>query len=255
MRPRTLQCAVLPPLMGVLSYAVERRHILVSPAAKLGKYVRANDVPEERVDPFTREELSTLLETARSDMPEWHPFLLTAARTGLRFGELTALRPDDLDFRGRAILIRRAAYRGTVSTPKSGKARRVDMSRQLAETLRGYLSVREAEAVVAGGTPPPWLFTDPTGRLVNHRWFYHHVWWPLLRRSEVLRHSFATALIAQGESLAYVRDQLGHHSISLTVDTYGHLLPGSNRQAVDRLDDPEPASTRNPRATAGAVSG
>jgi len=52
-----------------------------------------------------------------------------------------------------------------------------------------------------------------------------------------LRHTFASLLIQQGESLAYVRDQLGHHSIQITVDTYGHLVPGGNRQAVDRLDD------------------
>jgi integrase len=56
----------------------------------------------------------------------------------------------------------------------------------------------------------------------------------------------ASLLIAQGESLAYVRDQLGHASIQLTVDTYGHLIPGANRQAVDRLDD---ATIRNPAAT------
>ncbi|MEE8077119.1 MAG: hypothetical protein V3T60_16040, partial [Candidatus Binatia bacterium] len=35
----------------------------------------------------------------------------------------------------------------------------------------------------------------------------------------------------------YIKDQLGHHSIQITVDTYGHLVPGGNRQAVDRLDD------------------
>lgn len=64
-----------------------------------------------------------------------------------------------------------------------------------------------------------------------------------------LRHSFASLLIAQGESLAYIRDQLGHHSISLTVDVYGHLIPGANRQAVDRLDDLEPAAIRNLSAT------
>jgi len=52
-----------------------------------------------------------------------------------------------------------------------------------------------------------------------------------------LRHTFASLLIEQGESLAYIRDQLGHSSIKVTVDTYGHLVPGGNRQAVDRLDE------------------
>jgi hypothetical protein len=47
-----------------------------------------------------------------------------------------------------------------------------------------------------------------------------------------------------GESLAYVKDQMGHHSIQITVDTYGHLIPGANRQAVNRLaemvENPQP---------------
>lgn len=47
-----------------------------------------------------------------------------------------------------------------------------------------------------------------------------------------------------GESLAYVRNQLGHSSIQNTVDTHGHLVPGSNRQAVDRLDDLQPSATK-----------
>ena len=52
-----------------------------------------------------------------------------------------------------------------------------------------------------------------------------------------LRHTFATMLIQQGEGLAYVRDQMGHSSIKVTVDIYGHLVPGRNRQAVDKLDE------------------
>jgi len=52
-----------------------------------------------------------------------------------------------------------------------------------------------------------------------------------------LRHTFASLLIQQGESLAYVKEQMGHSSIDVTVDTYGHLVPGGNRQAVDKLDD------------------
>ena len=47
--------------------------------------------------------------------------------------------------------------------------------------------------------------------------------------------------------MAYVRDQMGHHSIRITVDIYRHLVPGANKAAVDRLDD---ASVRNPHATA-----
>jgi integrase len=41
----------------------------------------------------------------------------------------------------------------------------------------------------------------------------------------------------QGESLGYIKEQMGHSSIQVMVDLYGHLVPGSNRQAVDRLDD------------------
>ena len=50
-----------------------------------------------------------------------------------------------------------------------------------------------------------------------------------------LRHTFATLLLQNGESLAYVKDQLGHSSIRMTVDVYGHLVPGANRQAVNKL--------------------
>ena len=52
-----------------------------------------------------------------------------------------------------------------------------------------------------------------------------------------LRHTFASLLLQQGESVVYVKEQLGHASIQITVDTYGHLISGANRGAVDRLDD------------------
>jgi integrase len=59
---------------------------------------------------------------------------------------------------------------------------------------------------------------------------------------KALRHTFASLMIAQDENLAYVRDQLGHSSIQVTVDVYGHLVPGGNRAAVDRLDEAAPRS-------------
>jgi integrase len=59
-----------------------------------------------------------------------------------------------------------------------------------------------------------------------------------------LRHSFASLLLQQSESLTYVKEQMGHSSINVTVDIYGHLVPGGNRQAVDKLDDTVPAAAK-----------
>ena len=55
-----------------------------------------------------------------------------------------------------------------------------------------------------------------------------------------LRHTFGSLLIQAGASLAYVRDQMGHSSIQVTVDIYGHLIPGANVAFVDRLDESSP---------------
>ena len=59
------------------------------------------------------------------------------------------------------------------------------------------------------------------------------------RKPHTLRHTYASMLIRNEESLAYVRDQLGHAPIKITVDTYGHLVPGASKAAVDRLDEPD----------------
>jgi len=65
-----------------------------------------------------------------------------------------------------------------------------------------------------------------------------------------IRHTFASLLIQNGESLAYVKEQMGYHSITITVDTYGHLVPGGNKAAVDRLAELETTTIRNLDATA-----
>jgi integrase len=72
---------------------------------------------------------------------------------------------------------------------------------------------------------------------VKNRYFHKCLTKAGLRRIRFhdLRHTFASLLIQNGESLAYVKDQLGHASIKMTVDVYGHLVPGANREAVNRL--------------------
>ena len=257
LRPSSLRTALIA-LSACLTAAVEAGRIPGNPATRLGRFTRHAGAPEVRaIDPFTGDELTTLLITAEREMPEHYPLILALARTGLRIGEALALRRDDLDFHKENLWVRRTWGRRTLGTPKTGKARRVDMSQQLRRVLQAHLTIREAEAVVAGHPDSQWLFPAPDAaddaRPMPPLLFYKGIWWALMRRSglryrkaHTLRHTFASLLLQNGESLTYVRDQLGHSSIKMTVDVYGHLVPGANRQAMDRLDD---ATGRNLYAT------
>jgi integrase len=172
----------------------------------------------------------------------------------MRLGELLGLQWEDVDLSGRFIEVRRNLVGGQITTPKSGKSRRVDMSNQLADALRRLLTDRKVEKLKKGWRElPPWVFCTESGTAMDGDNLRNRVFYSLLNKAEIrrvrfhdLRHTFASLLIQNGESLAYVREQLGHSSIKLTVDTYGHLIPGANRQAVHRLGD---TPTRNPDAT------
>ena len=171
----------------------------------------------------------------------------------MRLGELRALEWGDIDFRGGFIEERRAHVKGHVTTPKNGKARRVDMSPQLASTLKVLLTERKRAALAVGkGEINERVFINEAGGVIDEgnlrgRVFYKALAKAGMRRIRIhdLRHTFASMLIQNGESLAYVKDQLGHGSIQITVDIYGHLVPGANRQAVAKLDDDFNSLTSN----------
>jgi integrase len=92
------------------------------------------------------------------------------------------------------------------------------------------------------------------GELIALHWDYHRHFLPCveaagLRRIKFhsLRHSYASHLIEAGASLTYVKEQMGHSSIQVTVDTYGHLVPGADIAWVDKLDaatNPQPSATQ-----------
>jgi integrase len=251
------------PLREMLNHAVEDELLAASPASRLGKL---NKKPAERskdINPLTREELRLYLDTAREHFPRYYPFFLTLARTGIRLGEGLALQWDAIDWHGGFLEVRYAYCHTSrkILTPKNGRTRRVDMSRQLTETLKALLLERKKETLRNGwGELPPWVFTSEQGTRLDGDNLRQRVHRSILKKAGLryirlhdLRHTFASLLIHNGESLAYVKEQLGHYSIQITVDTYGHLVPGGNRQAVDRLDDPQDrlpeATIRNPDAT------
>ena len=241
-----------------------------------------------KLDPLTREEVPILLEASKAHGYDTYALNMTAVRTGARMGELFGLQWGDLDFNSKFVQVERSFVRGRQETPKSHQLRRIDMSKQLSETLQElkrrrrilFFEVRtEAEQLRAAGEleskipsllglkhgcppafvetilrlngeMPEWVFINERGGQLDHNNFRKRTFEPLLVKAgrrrirfHDLRHTFASLLLQQGESPQYVKEQMGHHSIQVTVDIYGHLIPGANRKAVDRLDDRIPSKT------------
>ena len=218
------------------------------------------------IEPLTRDDVQTLLDTADHVCPDYAPLFLCAVRTGMRLGELVALQWDDIEFHRRWIHVRRSRVAGKMTTTKNKQRRRLDMSVLLTQTLMRLRVARQRKALTAGKAVPPWVFLTPAGHPVDGDNLRRRVFYRLLEQAGLrkirlhdLRHTYASLLIQQGESLAYVQQQLGHSSVQVTVDVYGHLIPGANRAAVDRLDTQPPhnpaATNVNPGRTRKALSG
>lgn len=93
-------------LSSILSEAVDDELIPYNPAAKTGKMVGRDQKPEIR--PFSWQEKNKFEKAVKEHYPKYYPFFLTALRTGMRLGELLALKPGDLDFNGGFIEVRRS---------------------------------------------------------------------------------------------------------------------------------------------------
>ena len=246
-------------LSVVLSAAVEYELLPANPALRLGKYLRRGDEPEAEPDPFTREDAELLVAVAAECFPEWHAWVLTGLRTGLRAGELLGLQWGDVDWRGRYLRVTRSIVRGQLTTPKNHQRRRVDMSPQLRAVLRRWRALQSAAWLARGSARPTWIFPSSRGTPLDEskmRKALHQVLdrAGLHRRGpHQMRHTFASLLLQAGVPITYVSRQLGHRDSAITLRVYAHWLPETGAEkGVDRLDD---ATSRNLYATRASAVG
>ena len=180
------------------------------------------------------------------------PLFLVLARTGMRIGEALALQWDDINFEERYIHIQRGLSRGEISYPKSGKDRKVDMSPQLTETmkkLKGTFKLKVAD----DESESNFIFKNSVGGMIDLNNWRHRVFKKALEKAELrairihdLRHTYASLRINKGDNIADVSNQLGHHSVKLTLDVYHHWIPGDKKAEVDALDDLSPMHPNAP---------
>jgi integrase len=249
---------------GPFAAAVDDELIQSSPITGVLKRLGIKPDNKPPVDPLTAEETALLLETCREHYPEYHPMFLLMLRTGVRLGEALALKWSDVDWNSRFIQVARSYRRRETSGTKTGKTRRVDISDQLLETLKSLYIQRKREVLSLGLREVDGIiFHNGKGKSRGQnsvRYIFKKVLMKAgLRnlRPHDMRHSYASQLLSDGVTPVYVKNQLGHHSIEITVDIYGHWIPSGNQEAVNRLDQmaknctqsaPSPHPTKNETA-------
>jgi integrase len=190
------------------------------------------------------------------DLASWSSesrLILVAALTGLRLGELLALRDSEVDLEDGSVLVVRAARKGVEGRTKTGKKRRVYLCAPALQALREQLLARRP-------TPTRLVFPSPrSDRVWNSDNFRADVFAKAVtraarkneagRREELerlefhdLRHTFASLMIAARANPLQIAEALGHSDKTgrpdptLVWKRYGHLYPGSTREAIAALD-------------------
>jgi integrase len=227
--PRQAELA-LRVLKQVLVNAKDRGHLVDEGVFRVKAPRR--DQPEMRFLDWDEVE-----ELAANTVAPYGNLVLLAALTGLRQGELFALRARNIDLDAMTVQVEHGAYQGGLVPVKTrASRRRVDLSSMAAHVLRRQLLARKPNE-------PGLVFTSPRGELLNDDNFRHRVFRPAVRRSELtglrfhdLRHTYAALMVAAGAHPKYLQAQMGHSSIRVTLDLYGHLFPDANRGVLDNLD-------------------
>jgi integrase len=200
----------------------------------------------KQVTPPTPEQTWDLINAAKRIGGIGYPISYIGAFCGVRRNEALGLRFTDIRWFDHEVRINHAISkrRGSdgahkwewwLGPPKSRKSVRCVAATESVMKLLADLKIGKVDA--------DFLFPSEFGKFIDPDRFDAEIWRPIAElagmkstRFHDLRHFFASLLIANGETLPYVRDQMGHSSIKVTVDTYGHLFPGRGKEASSRFE-------------------
>lgn len=183
-------------------------------------------VPPPTFDFLTETELQQLLSDAKG---LWYDMILVAARTGMRIGELVALKTEDIDFEKRFLTVQRNNVRGFEGTPKNNRTRIIPLIESVYRVLKER-SKKES-----------YIFVEREGVVLKYNYCLDNLVM-LCKKAGIrrigwhdLRHTFATHLEANGASILTIKDLLGHSDIKMTM-RYTHVNLSSLSKAMQTLE-------------------
>jgi integrase len=213
---------------------------------------RPDSKPSREMSYWTAEQLRTFLDQLSGD--RLYPVVLLLATTGLRRGEALALRWSDVDLDAGRLSVRRTlgavrdvdsgAHVPIFTEPKTAKGRRsVPLPAQTVAVLRAWRKTQAQERLMAG---PGWqdnglTFTEPDGSPYHPDQFRKRFETRVARsglpylRVHDLRHTYATLALQANKPVKVVSEILGHASVSITYDTYSHVIPSMMEDAADTV--------------------
>ncbi|MFG2637141.1 tyrosine-type recombinase/integrase [Streptomyces sp. NPDC048362] len=222
-------------------------------ARNVARIVETPTVTRKEVRPLDAAEARLMLKTARSH--RLYALWLLLVSTGLRRGEALALTWGDVDRTNGQLRVRRNVQRirrelifGSPKTMRS--IRTVSLPKHCIRALVQHQAQQERERKIAGkrwqptpGQPDGLIFTTATGRVTDPR-SLNRMLTILCRDAGVrrvrvhdLRHTCASLLLAQGVGARTIMETLGHSTITMTLDTYAHVMSTTLKAAADRMDD------------------
>lgn len=215
----------------VFNFGINNDILNNNPCSKVKKL----RLPYKEKNFLDSKQVKELLSTCKEHSPLFYPILYTAIFTGLRKGELSALTWHDIDFKAKKIHVNKSIYKNVLQKPKTSHSiRKVDMIDSLAQVLKEHRNNSVLGEYVFWGQNGTPLSGDAT------LWRHFNSIITKCGLKDITfhscRHTFGALLIAKNVPIKYIQRQLGHSTIKMTMDTYGHLMPETHEQAVSVLD-------------------
>ena len=224
---------------AVVRQGVEWGHLRVGAADLKVRFPR---VQKEEIDPFTPAEIQDLLAAAPD---RWRPYLVMAVWTGMRQGELMAAKWGNIDWeKGQYHVRENITRRMEFSQTKSANAAPVFLSPYVMDVLRAHrATVSEWQLLSIEWADLDLIFPNrETGKPWTHA-YLRKVFRAICDEAQIryrpphhLRHTCASLLLHQGESVKLVQKQLRHKDPTVTLGIYAHLMPEAGTEALKKLD-------------------
>lgn len=215
-------------------YAVENDFIFETPYKKM----RTPKKEMKEVNVFTNEEIEKILNAPKFKQTKYADIISIAYRTGMRIGEIMALKWEDIDFKNKFLTVKRTYSKYNngkpcIEEPKSKSSkRRIELDIQCMKIFQQTKSTHSSEFVFCNKNGNMLSYTIITK---NFKKMCEEAGVPY-RNFHTLRHTHASVLLSNGVHPKIVQERLGHSKISITLDIYSHLIPSMQHIAVKVFD-------------------